>query len=308
MTSSKMSSENMYNSPKQTSKVIKIFLLLLLSALVAAPFTYLKPKQLTLVDTGTRNDESLKEKQVITPAKKVIEQPLHQVDLPIFSAIRDVKQKKKQFFDFIRPSVERKNHELLAIRATLSTWLEKISLDLSLNEAELVQLHLLVKRYRVSKKASVLQQVNELLVRVDIIPVSLVLVQAANESAWGTSRFSRIGLNFFGIWCYRQGCGMVPSGRNNGAKHEVEAFQSVDASIARYFNNINSHNAYQVFRTIRFELRAQNQPLNAEVLATGLLAYSERGADYVVDITAMLRHNKKYLGDNVVSTTVISAD
>jgi len=291
-----------------SATLIKISLLLILLASLAAPFSFLKPKQSAVLTTAISDKAGTQVKQVVIPAKKVIEKPLHQIDLPDFSAIRDVKQKKKQFFDFIRPSVERKNHQLVTTRATLSVWLEKISLDLSLNEVELAQLHQLVKRYRVSKKSSVLQQVNELLVRVDVIPVSLVLVQAANESAWGTSRFSRIGLNFFGIWCYRQGCGMVPSGRNSGAKHEVEAFQSVDASIDRYFNNINSHNAYQVFRAIRFELRAQNQPLNAEVLATGLLAYSERGADYVVDITAMLRHNKKYLDDNTANTPMISAD
>ena len=133
-----------------------------------------------------------------------------------------------------------------------------------------------------------------MLVRVDIIPTSLVLVQAANESAWGTSRFARIGLNFFGIWCYRTGCGMVPGGRNTGAKHEVAAFQSVDAAVSGYFNNINKHNAYHVFRTIRAELRAQDQPLDAEILATGLLPYSERGAQYVLDLTDMLRHNQRY--------------
>ena len=131
--------------------------------------------------------------------------------------------------------------------------------------------------------------------RVDVIPLPLVLVQAANESAWGTSRFSRIGLNFFGIWCYQQGCGMVPGSRNTGANHEVAAFQSLEEAVTRYFDNINSHNAYRVFRTIRFELRSQEQALNPEILATGLLPYSERGVDYVIDITKMLRQNQHFL-------------
>ena len=87
---------------------------------------------------------------------------------------------------------------------------------------------------------------------------------------------------------------MVPSGRNTGAKHEVAAFQSVDAAVSGYFNNINKHNAYHIFRTIRADLRAQDLPLDAGVLATGLLPYSERGADYVLDITDMLRHNQSY--------------
>jgi Bax protein len=86
----------------------------------------------------------------------------------------------------------------------------------------------------------------------------------------------------------------VPNGRNSGAKHEVAAFESVDAAVAGYFNNINKHNAYHMLRTIRAELRAKNHPLDAEILATGLLPYSERGADYVRDITNMLRQNQAY--------------
>ena len=233
---------------------------------------------------------------------------MHQVELPDFAAIKDIKTKKQQFFNFIRPSVAGENAKLLAKRVKLESWLENISLGLSLSDEELDTLATLVKKYRVNKRASVLQQVNELLMRIDVVPTPLVLVQAANESAWGTSRFSRIGLNFFGIWCYRQGCGMVPGGRDTGAKHEVAAFKSVDAAVARYFHNINSHNAYRVFRTIRFELRSQNQPLNPEILATGLLPYSERGADYVIDITKMLRQNKRYLQDSPMPVGVVVAE
>jgi len=276
--------------------LVKIELLLLLVVFVVAPFTFLKPKVIeqTIEKPITTEKKKLQKKIV----KKVYEKPLHDVVLPDFAAIKDVKSKKKQFFDFMRPAVIRQNNALLATRAKLNQWLENISLELPLSEQENKELSVLVKRYRVNKNASLLSQLNELLVRVDIVPMPLVLVQAANESAWGTSRFSRIGLNFFGIWCYQKGCGMVPRGRNVGATHEVEAFKSIDQGVARYFYNINTHNAYRVFRTIRFELRSQDQPLNPEVLATGLLPYSERGVDYVTDITKMLRHNKQYLTDH----------
>jgi len=227
------------------------------------------------------------------------------VILPDFAAIRNISEKKQLFFDFMNPAVIKQNNLLLTTRTKLNAWLEHISLELPLSIQEHQELTLLVKKYRVNKDASTLAQLNELLLRVDIVPMPLVLVQAANESAWGTSRFSRIGLNFFGIWCYRQGCGMVPNGRDTGAKHEVAAFASLDEAVERYFYNINSHNAYRVFRTIRFELRAQNQPLNPQILATGLLPYSERGADYVIDITAMLRHNKQYLVEKTVSKMTV---
>lgn len=279
-----------------TMSLIKSLLLLVVIGCLLAPFTFLKPMvKDEVIVTEVKKVIKEEPKPVV---KKVVEKPLHKVNLPNFAAIKDVKSKKKQFFDFLRPAVERENAKLLVLRANIESWLEKKSLGLSLSDEELQHLASLVTRYRVNKKASVLQQVNDLLVKVDIVPTALVLVQAANESAWGTSRFSRIGLNFFGIWCYREGCGMIPSGRNKGAKHEVEAFQSVDEAVARYFYNLNSNNAYRVLRTIRFELRSQNQPINPEILATGLLPYSERGADYVIEITKMLRHNQVYLNTN----------
>lgn len=285
----------------KSSTLIKGELLLFLVIFLLAPFTFLKPaKKLEIV-----NEQPVSTKVSIKPAvEKIVEQPLHNVQLPDFSAIKDIKTKKQRFFDFMRPAVIKENAKLLAKRAKLDAWLEKISLGLSLTDDELVVLADLAKKYRVNVNASELQQVNELLVRIDIVPAPLVLVQAANESAWGTSRFSRIGLNFFGIWCYRQGCGMVPGGRNTGAKHEVAAFKSLDDAVARYFHNLNSNNAYRVFRTIRFELRSQQQALNPEILATGLLPYSERGVEYVIDISKMLRHNQQYFTNEVSSSEV----
>jgi len=284
----------------KNAALINFGLLFLLVVFIVAPFSFLKPtvnKQAFEI-----TPKIVKKKKVKEPVKKVVEKPLHDVILPDFSTISDVRTKKKKFFDFMRPAVIRQNDALLATRVKLSVWLEHVSLGLSLSEQESGELLSLVKRYRVNKDASLLSQLDELLVRIDIVPMPLVLVQAANESAWGTSRFSRIGLNFFGIWCFQRGCGMVPSGRNTGAKHEVAAFKSLDESVAHYFYNINSHKAYRVFRTIRFELRSQDQPLNPEILATGLLPYSERGAEYVIDITKMLRHNKQYLTEDTTTT------
>lgn len=279
----------------KSTTLIKIGLLLVLLVGLAAPFTFLKTKVTEKALEKTIDITKTEKSQQKVIVKKVVEKPLHDVILPDFAAIKDVKSKKKQFFDFMRPAVVRENNALLAIRAKIKVWLEQVSLESALSEQETQELTALVKRYRVNKNASLLSQLNELLVRVDVVPMPLVLVQAANESAWGTSRFSRIGLNFFGIWCFQEGCGMVPNGRNTGAKHEVAAFKSLDASVVHYFYNINSNNAYRVFRTIRTELRAKDQALNPEVLATGLLPYSERGVDYVVDITKMLRQNKQYL-------------
>lgn len=291
----------------KSATLIKIALLVLLGVFLVAPFTFLKPKVIERAaeDSSAKVIDKQPQKVIV---KKVVEKPLHDVILPDFAAIKDIKTKKKKFFDFMRPAVVKENNALLATRVKLNLWLEHISLELPLTEQEQQELAVLVKRYRVNKNASLLSQLNELLVRVDVVPMPLVLVQAANESAWGTSRFSRIGLNFFGIWCYREGCGMVPGGRNTGAKHEVAAFKSIEAGVSRYFHNINSHNAYRVFRTIRLELRSEDQPLNPEILATGLLPYSERGAEYVIDITKMLRQNKQYLIEEKTEHNVAVGD
>ena len=267
----------------------KLFITIVLIALIIgliAPFTFQK-----IVQGDIPVDEKTSK---VVKAPVVIEKPLHSVELPKFSKIGNVKQKKRQFFNFIRPSITHENQLVLSARGQIKTWREKVSLEEPLSEQEQLDLAALVKRYKVNKQFSLLQQLDELLVRVDIVPAPLILVQAANESAWGTSRFARIGLNFFGIWCYREGCGMVPNGRNEGAKHEVAAFDSVNEAVNRYLYNINTNNAYSVFRAIRTQLREQGQPLQAEVLATGLLPYSERGTDYVLEISEMLRHNQAY--------------
>lgn len=133
--------------------------------------------------------------------------------------------------------------------------------------------------------------------RVDVIPKELALMQAANESAWGTSRFARIGLNFFGQWCYSKGCGMVPGRRDTGAAHEVAAFKSVRAAVSSYFKNINTHNAYKELRSIRENLRLEQQPIAATLLTQGLMSYSERGEAYIEELNTMINQNRAYFDE-----------
>ncbi|WP_448549973.1 glucosaminidase domain-containing protein [Thalassotalea fusca] len=233
-----------------------------------------------------------------TPSKKAVpEKPLHNVKLPNFAKIRDIPTKKRTFFEFLKPAVVAENNAIRQLRQQILEIQEVASLDQALSQPQEQLLAELVKKYKVNKRFSQMRQIDELLVRVDIIPSALILVQAANESAWGTSRFARIGLNFFGMWCFKKGCGMVPNGRDTGAKHEVAAYSSVKHAVQRYVHNINTNNAYMVFRSIRAQLREQELPLSPQVLATGLLPYSERGTDYVLEISAMIRQNQKYLSN-----------
>lgn len=224
--------------------------------------------------------------------------PKHKVQLPDFAGIRDVSEKKRRFFNFMMPYVEKENERLLAERI----WLLEIRVKLEdngvLNEEEQAHLARLNKAYRIKHKTiSTLAAVKELLKCVDGLPKELVLMQAANESAWGSSRFARLGLNFFGQWCYSKGCGIVPKGRPEGKTYEVKAYMGVQQSVTSYFKNINTNPAYQLLRDIRAQLRANHLPLHPQVLATGLLAYSQRGDHYVQEISKMIEHNQAYMGD-----------
>lgn len=270
---------------------VGLFFLILLVVGLIAPFTFLP------VQVKAPVPEPVAPKK-IQKVIKIAEQPLHNVILPEFAKIRDVKEKKRQFFAFIKPAVLAENEKILAERKKIEHLIAQLTLEQPFSEQEHAYIANLIKQYKVSKKFSLLRQLYELQLKVDMIPPALVLVQAANESAWGTSRFARIGLNFFGVWCYRKGCGMVPSGRNVGAKHEVAAYSSVEQGVARYLKNINTNSAYMVFRTIRGQLREQDQPLSPEILATGLIPYSERGTDYVLELTEMIRHNRSYFALN----------
>lgn len=128
----------------------------------------------------------------------------------------------------------------------------------------------------------------QLITRVDIVPVSLTLAQAANESAWGKSRFAKMANNYFGHQCFRKGCGIVPKGRERG-KFEVKVFPNPEAAIAAYMRNLNTHPAYQKLRELRKKARQLHKPLSGYRLAEGLRAYSTRKQGYINSIRAIIQ-------------------
>jgi len=126
----------------------------------------------------------------------------------------------------------------------------------------------------------------------------LALAQAANESAWGTSRFAQDGNNLFGQWCYTNGCGLVPSRRREGATHEVRRFDNIRDSVESYIHNLNTFPSYQMLRRIRQQLRQQDRPIDGVSLADGLESYSSRGLDYIVELQRMIYSNELLERDN----------
>ena len=210
--------------------------------------------------------------------------------MPKFGEIPAGRERKAAFFGYFLPIVENENRSILSTRKKLKTWYQNRS---KISRHDATKISDIATRYRIDVfdiKSD--KSWNQLFNRVDIVPPSLALAQSANESAWGTSRFAREGLNFFGQWCYSQGCGLVPKKRDANKTHEVAVFDSPQESVRRYIRNLNSNRAYKGLRDIRAELRKSNKPVTGHELAAGLKRYSERGAIYISELREMIAGNK----------------
>lgn len=202
------------------------------------------------------------------------------------SKLKDVKDKKKRFFDFMRPIVNAENKKILELRKQL------VDAKKAGNRKDFVAAT--AKSYSVDWDAGK-KDWGKLLERVDAVALEVVLAQSANESAWGQSRFAKKGNNFFGQWCYKKGCGIVPKKRDAGTKHEVASFKTVNASVRSYLKNINTGRVYAPLRNIRKKNRAAGKPADASAQAGGLIKYSQRREEYVKEIRSMIRVNRKLI-------------
>lgn len=266
---------------------IPVVYLLILAAGAIGIWTLLPDEEVT-------PDQVSVEVQTWLPEVEEVDTRLLDSDLPDFSDYTDVAKRKEAFFSFIYSFVEYENERILAQREEMAPiWrkLENDDVDL-LTAAERQTVEDYAGQYRIdTDEISLEQQARQLKRRMDVIPPSLVLAQAANESAWGTSRFAKEANNLFGQWCFTQGCGLVPQRRRPGATHEVKSFDSVGDAVRAYYRNINTHDAYEYLRELRFRMRQEEQRLNSLVLAYGLSRYSERGTDYISELQSMIRFN-----------------
>jgi len=201
----------------------------------------------------------------------------------------DKDNNKQKFIDEILPYIEAENAAIAQSREWLQGVIRKLDAGRDLAQGEQDRLQALARRYRVAGEP--LREPDarrELLRKVDIIPSSLALAQAAHESAWGQSRFAREANNLFGIWTYDPKKGLKPRRREEGKKHLVRVFSDVGESIRYYMHLLNSHPAYAELRAIRARLRRQKRPLDGQQLARGLEKYSARGERYITLIQRMI--------------------
>ena len=196
---------------------------------------------------------------------------------PSFDSIENNTVRKEVFFNYLLPVIHQKNAEIIELRNSI------LNNELNINELEK-----LASKYRIKSPATQ----EELLKVIDILPPSLVLAQAANESNWGRSRFAKDFNNYFGIWCFSKGCGVVPTERDKNATHEIASFNSLEESVDYYMFNINRSYAYEELRQIREKQRNDMMPIKGIVLAEGLGNYAFPGNEYIDSIKSVIQYNQ----------------
>ena len=196
----------------------------------------------------------------------------------------DSKTRKQLFIRIMLPIILAEQQRIREERKTLT-----LALNSNLSHPKIEKrINKLFSEYKISTKVSFEEKRAALLSRFDELPVTLVLAQAAIESGWGASRFSRTGNSLFGEWTFNKDAGIVPEQRQSGKTHQVKAFYSLRDSIASYTKNINRNNAYKELRESRKSMRENSQPLDARILAEGLHRYSQKGYDYVASLIQIL--------------------
>ena len=216
---------------------------------------------------------------------KIVNQNINDINLDFLS------QSKKDFVKTLLPLISYQNQNILLERSKLENLRASLIDNYTLSKTDLKFLNKISKKYRIkSADKHKYDLVNELLKRVDIIPNSIVLAQAANESGWGKSRFAREFNALFGEYTYNYTDGVVPLLREEGEKHLVKTFTSVDKSVQSYFNNLNSHYAYKDFREVREMMREKNNFSNIKLLVEELESYAA-DINYIKTINAIIDSN-----------------
>ncbi len=196
--------------------------------------------------------------------------------------IQSVKLKKETFIKIVLPLIVAENEKILDDRFKLN----KITVRKSTTDDEKQWLRQKFLEYRVKKG-----NIEELKNRMDIIPTSIALAQAAKESGWGTSRFALEGNAIFGQWTWN-GKGIEPLLKDKSKNHKILRFPILRASVKAYKNNLNTHKGYVKFREKRRDLRNKNKKINGLELTRTLGNYAESGKEYTKILSQIIIQNR----------------
>ncbi len=196
--------------------------------------------------------------------------------------IRSTKNRKELFIKITLPIIIKENERLIFLNKKISRLKNQFN---SISRSEAILLKNTMKAYRVNT-------VDRLLIKVDAVPVSIALAQAAIESGWGTSRFAYEGNALFGQYIWSKSAkGIIPNDRNSNATYKIKSFDSLRDSVASYMKNLNTNSHYEEFRLNRFIMKNNNVKPIGNILATYLYNYSIE-EDYPSKIQDVIRVNK----------------
>lgn len=197
--------------------------------------------------------------------------------------------KQQEFVDKLLPAIMEANNQLYTERTTLNMAYQQWLHTQHITRPQQTWLLDIANKYNVQvHDFSTLDEWQTLLRRVDELPPSLVLAQAINESAWGNSRFAKEGNNYFGKWCFRKGCGIIPKKRGPNAKNQVKKYDTILASVQDYMYNLNTNDAYLELRMLRQQAHQSQQAPRGMDLVDGLKKYSSRGEAYVDSLKSII--------------------
>ena len=195
--------------------------------------------------------------------------------------IENIKQKKNLFIQIVLPLILKENTQIRLDRKKLFVILNKSNNS----EAEKKWLNMKFKQYGVKSK-----DLFTLKIRMDEVPISLAIAQAAKETGWGTSRFALEGNALFGQWTF-SGEGLKPLAIDGNKTHKVMKFQILQASIRAYQRNLNTHSSYKKFRKLRALARENNEKLDSLILADSLDKYAATGKEYTEILKKIIKQN-----------------
>ena len=196
--------------------------------------------------------------------------------------IENIKKRKNLFIQIILPLIIKENNNIKLDRKKLFSILNK-SKNIKVEKKWLASKF---KQYGVIQN-----DLSTLKIRMDEIPVSMAIAQAAKETGWGTSRFAQEGNALFGQWTW-SGEGIKPAGADDDSTHKVMRFNILQASVKAYQRNLNTHSSYKEFRSARAELRDEGKKLDSLVLSEHLDKYAETGKEYVKILQQIIKQNK----------------
>jgi Bax protein len=196
--------------------------------------------------------------------------------------IENTKKRKDLFIQIILPLIIKENNYIKTDRKKLFSILNK-------NNNSNLEKRWLNKKFK--QYGIVDRDLSTLKIRMDEVPVSMAIAQAAKETGWGTSRFAQEGNALFGQWTW-SGEGIKPAGAEDGTTHKVMKFVVLQASVKAYQRNLNTHSTYKNFRKARAEMRDKKKELDSLILTEHLDKYAETGKEYVRILQQIIKQNR----------------